>query len=244
MNLAETFVRHRVLAYMISAAIILFGAIGMRDLGTDRMPNVEPPGVVITTIYPGASPAVVDASVTSVIESSVNSVADIEGIESVSRPGLSEVFVRFFTTKDPDIAFNEAQSKLNQVLNELPQDTERPVVMKVDPNAIPVVRLFLSGDRELRELNRLAQTKVKKGLESVQGVGEVRVGGGRERKIRVDLKLEQLSALGLTAQDVIEAFSREHIQVPGGYLVGGMLEKLLHLDLEYHSIEELGELPQ
>ena len=73
-------------------------------------------------------------------------------------------------------------------------------------------------------------------------IGEVVVGGGRERKIRVDLDLSRMSALGLTAQDVISAFAREHIQIPGGFLVGGLLEKLLHLDLEYHSVKELGEL--
>lgn len=242
MNIAEIFVRHRVLAYMMSAAIMLFGAIGMRDIGTDRMPNVDIPALVITTVYPGAGPAVVDASVTSVIESAINSVSDIDTIESSSRPGLSEIFVQFRAKKDPDAAFNETQSKLNQVLNELPLEAERPIVVKLDPNATPVIRLFLAGDRSLSELNRLARVKVKKALESAPGVGEVRVGGGRERKIRVDIDLDKLSALQLTAQDVIEAFSREHIQVPGGYLVGGMLEKLLYLDLEFHTIEELGEL--
>lgn len=219
MSIAEVFVRHRVLAYMISAAILLFGAIGIRDIGTDRMPNVDTSALTITTVYPGAGPAVVDASVTSVIESAVNSVSDIERIESASRPGFSEIFIEFSTSKDPDAAFNETQSKLNQVLNELPREAERPIIAKIDPNATPVIRLFLTGDRSLSELNRLALEKVKKRLESVMGVGEVRVGGGRERKIRVDLNLARLSALGLTAQDVIEAFQREHIQVPGGYLV-------------------------
>ena len=129
MNIAEIFVRHRVLAYMISAAILLFGAIGLGDIGTDRMPNVNVSGLTITTAYPGAGPNVVDASITSVIESAVNSVSDIERIESVSRPGVSEIFIRFRTTKDPDVAFNETQSKLNQVLNELPREAERPIIL-------------------------------------------------------------------------------------------------------------------
>lgn len=220
MNFVEIFTRHRVLAYMLSAAIMLFGAIGMRDIGVDRMPNVDPPGLLITTTYPGASPVIIDSSVTSVIESAVNTVSGIESIQSISWPGAAQTFIRFASSKDTDVAFNETQSKLNQVLNELPGEAERPVIVKIDPNATPVVRLFLTGDRNLSELNRLARDKVKKSLESLSGVGEVNVGGGQERKIRVDLDLAKLSSLGLTVHDVMEAFSREHIQIPGGYLVG------------------------
>ena len=242
MNLAEICVRHRVLAYMLSAAIILFGAIGARSIGTDRMPSVDPPALAITTAYPGASPEIMDSSVTSVIESAVNTVSGIDSIESVSRPSHSRVFVRFITTKNSDVAFNETQSKVNQVLNDLPHEAERPVVVKLDPNESPVIRLFITGDRSLSELSRVAHEQVMKSLESINGVGEVVVGGGRERKIRVDLDLDRLSALRLTAHDVISAFEREHVQLPGGYLVGDTQEKLLHLDLEYHSIEELGQL--
>ena len=230
------------MAYMLNAAIILFGVIAAQGIGTDRMPSFDPPALAITTTYPGASPEVMDSSVTSVIESAVNTVSGIDTIESVSGPSNSRVFVRFLTHKNSDVAFNETQSKVNQILNDLPRESERPVIVKLDPNESPVIRLFITGNRGLSELSQLATEKVMKSLESISGVGEVVVGGGRERKIRVDLDLDKLSALGLTAQDVIEAFSREHVQLPGGYLVGNQLEKLLYLDLEYHSIEELGEL--
>ena len=178
MNLAEVFVRHRVMAYMLNAAIILFGAIAARGIGTDRMPSFDPPALAITTAYPGASPEVMDSSVTSVIESAVNTVSGIDTIESVSRPSNSRVFVRFLTTKDPDVAFNETQSKVNQVLNDLPKETERPVIVKLDPNESPVILLFITGDRSLSELSQLATEKVMKSLESISGVGEVLVGGG------------------------------------------------------------------
>ena len=242
MNLISIFVHRRVLAYMLSAALILFGLIGLRDIGLDRMPNITPPMVTVTTVNPGASPEIIDSSITSVIESAVNSISGIENIESKSVPGVSEVRVEFLLSKNANVAFNEVQVKVNQVLNELPGEAETPIVAKIDPNAIPVMWLVLIGDRPLSELNRLARQQVKKSLENIRGVGEVVVGGGRERKIRVDLDLVRMSALGLTTQDVIAAFSREHIQIPGGYLVGGQLEKLLHMDLEYHSIRDLGKL--
>ncbi len=242
MNFIELFVRRRVLAYMLSAAMLLFGIIGVTGVGLDRLPNVEPPMITITTLNPGASPEVMDASVSSVIESYVNSVANIEHIQSISTPGLSEVWVEFEATKDPDVAFNEVQAKVNQVINDLPREVETPIVAKMDLNAEPAVWLVLKGDRPASELNQLARTRIKRQLENINGVGGVSIGGGRERKIRVDLDLQRMAALGITAQDVIGAFGREHVQLPGGFLVGGMLEKLLHLDLEYHSTEELSEL--
>jgi HAE1 family hydrophobic/amphiphilic exporter-1 len=229
MDLISLFVKRRVLAYMLG-------------IGVDRNPNVEPPVITVTTVNPGATPEVMDSSISSVIESAVNAISGIEKVKSTSMPSVSEVWVEFELTKDADIAFNEVQAKVNQVMNDLPRESEIPIVAKVDPNAQAVAWLVLSGDRPLGELNKLARIQVKKALENISGVGEVVVGGGRERKIRIDLDLLRMSALGLTAQDVISAFTREHIQIPGGFLVGGQLEKLLHLDLEYHSAKQLGDL--
>jgi HAE1 family hydrophobic/amphiphilic exporter-1 len=242
MNFVDIFVRHRVLAYMLSAAIILFGLIGLRDIGLDRMPNVSPPVVTITTVNPGASPEVMDSSITSIIESAVNSISAIEYVRSQSVPSVSQVRVSFELSKDANVAFNEVQAKVNQIINDLPDEAEIPIVAKIDPNAFPVMWLVLKGDRPLNELNRIARQQIKKSLENINGVGEVLVGGGRERKIRVDLDLARMSGLGVTTQDVIAAFGREHIQIPGGYLVSGNLEKLLHLDLEYHNTRGLGNL--
>jgi HAE1 family hydrophobic/amphiphilic exporter-1 len=241
-NIIGVFVHRRVLAYMLNAAIVLFGLIGLRDIGLDRMPNVSPPVVTVTTVNPGASPEVMDSSITSVIEAAVNSISAIDDVRSRSVPSVSEVRVLFDLSKDSNVAFNEVQAKINQVINDLPDEAETPIVAKIDPNAIPVMWLVLNGDRPLNELNRIARQQVKKSLENINGVGEVLVGGGRERKIRVDIDLVKMSALGLTTQDVIAAFASEHIQMPGGYLVSGNLEKLLHLDLEYHSVDELGKL--
>jgi HAE1 family hydrophobic/amphiphilic exporter-1 len=242
MSFVDIFVHRRVLAYMLSAAIILFGLIGLRDIGLDRMPNVSPPVVTVTTVNPGASPEIMDSSITSIIEASVNSISAIDYVRSRSMPSVSQVRVAFELSKNANVAFNEVQAKVNQVINDLPNEAETPVVAKVDPNAIPVMWLVLKGDRPLNELNRIARLQVKKQLENINGVGEVLVGGGRERKIRVDIDLAKMSGLGITAQDVIAAFAREHIQIPGGYLVSGNLEKLIDLDLEYHSVRELGNL--
>src|SRR5690625_3952000 len=118
MTLPELSIRLHVLAWMISAVMVLFGLIGFRDIGLDRFPEIEFPIISVTTVLPGASPEIIDASVTNLIESAVNSVPGIDYIQSSSSPSTSNVVVTFKLAKDIDVDFNEVQAKVNQTLRE------------------------------------------------------------------------------------------------------------------------------
>ncbi|NBB92698.1 MAG: MMPL family transporter [Gammaproteobacteria bacterium] len=242
MTLPELSIRRHVLAWMISAVMVLFGLIGFRSIGVDRFPEIEFPLVSITTVLPGASPEIVDASITNIVEGSVNSVPGVDYIQSNSSPGVSSVVVTFNLDKDIDVAFNEVQAKVNQVVRELPEDADPPVVAKIEAGASPVMWLSLQGDRTLQQLNQYADNVIRKRLETIDGVGEVRIGGRRARTIRVEVDLERMAALGVTARDIRSAFATEHVQFPGGFLVSGATESLVKLDLEYHSPEALESL--
>ena len=242
MTLPELSIRRHVLAYMISAVLVLFGLIGFQRIGVDRFPEIEFPLVQVTTVLPGASPEIVAASITNLIEGAVNSVPGIDFIQSSSSPGVSSVVVTFNLDKDIDIAFNEVQSKVNQVLRQLPADADPPVVAKVEVGASPIMWISLSGDRTLQQLNQYANNVIRKRLETVDGVGEVRIGGRRERTIRVELDLDRMAAYGVTAQDIRSAFATEHVQFPGGFLVSGPTEMLIKLDLEFHSADALEQM--
>ncbi len=239
MTLPELAIRRHVLAYMVSAVLVLFGLIGFQRIGVDRFPEIEFPLISVTTVLPGASPEIVAASITNIIEGAVNSVPGIDFIQSTSSPGVSNVIITFNLNKDIDVAFNETQAKVNQVLRQLPGDADPPVVAKVEVGASPIMWISLSGDRTLQQLNQYANNVIRKRLETIDGVGEVRIGGRRERTIRVDLDLDQMAAFGVTAQDIREAFATEHVQFPGGFLVAGPTEMLIKLDLEFHSVDEL-----
>ncbi|QKT02825.1 efflux RND transporter permease subunit [Ectothiorhodospiraceae bacterium 2226] len=242
MNLPEISVHRRVFAYMLSAVLVLFGLVAMRELGVDRFPTIDFPVVSVTTVVPGANPEVIDASVTTILESAVNSVPGIDSVQSTSSPGTSIVVVTFNLDKDIDVAFNEVQSKVNQVLRQLPTDADPPVVAKVEADASPIMWVVLQGDRTQQQLSQYARNVVRKQLETIDGVGEVRMGGGLQRTIRVELYPERLTQYDLTVQDLIAAFQREHLQLPGGFLTSGQTERLLKLDLEFHSVRELEEM--
>jgi HAE1 family hydrophobic/amphiphilic exporter-1 len=242
MSLPELSIHRHVLAYMLSGVLLLFGLISFDRIGVDRHPDIDFPMVSVRTVLPGASPEIIDSSIANILESSVNSVPGIDHIQSTSAPGVSVIVVRFGLEKEIDVAFNEVQAKVNQVLPELPEKADPPVVAKVEFGAMPVLWLALSGDRTLQQLNQYARNIIKKRLETVDGVGEVRIGGERKRTIRVNLDPNRMAAFGIAANDVLAAFATEHVRMQGGFLVGGDQEKLVKLDMEYHDPEELESL--
>ena len=239
MTLPELSIRRHVLAWMLNAVLVLFGLIAYQRIGMDRFPYIEFPVISVTTTVKGANPDIVDASVTNLVESAANTVPGIEHIQSTSSPGVSQVNITFALEKNVDIAFNEVQAKLNQVLRRLPKDADPPVVAKVETNTQPVMWLALQGDRTQQQLNQYAANVVKKRLETIDGVGEVRLGGRRDRTIRVNLLPARMAAHGVTAQDIAEAFAKEHVQLAGGFVVGQATEALVKLDLEFHRIDGL-----
>jgi len=242
MTLPELSIKRHVLAWMLSAVIVLFGIIAYQKIGVDRVPSIDFPIIMINTTLRGADPDVVDTSITSVIESAINTTPGIEHIQSASSPGVSSISITFALNKNIDVAYSEVQSKVNQVLKRLPTDTDPPIIQKVDTNASPVIWLALSGDRTVQQLNLYATNILKKKFETISGVGEVTLGGRRDRVIRVNILPERMAAYKLTATDLITAFNREHVQLPGGFLVSAQAEQLLKLDLEFHKTKDLADL--
>ena len=242
MNLAKLSIRQHVLTWMLSLVLVLFGLISYQRVGVDRLPEIDFPMLSVATVLPGADPDIIDASVTNIIESAVNSVSGIESIQSSSLAGVSVVMVQFELSKNIDTAFNEMQAKLNEVLQLLPTDAKTPVLKKVEAGSQPVMWLALQGNNTLQQLNVYAKNIIKKRLETISGVGDVLIAGERRRTIRVNLDITKLAAESIGVDEVIRAFSLEHIKLPGGFITGVRKEQQLKLDLEYHNVNELGQL--
>ena len=242
MSLPELSIRRHVLAWMISSIFILLGIISFQKIGIDKFPTIDFPILTVTTTLQGASPEIIDSSITNLIEEAVNTTPGIESIKSSSSPGVSVVSVTFNLDKDIEVAFNEIQSKINQLARRLPDDIVPPVVRKVETNASAIMWLGLTGDRTVQQLNLYANNFLKKKLETVDGVGYVTLGGRRDRTIRINLLPEKMASLNITANDLILAFNKEHVQLPGGFLVRAQSEKMFKSDLEFHNINDLNEM--
>ena len=223
-KLAQICIRRPVFATMLILALVVIGLDSYRKLGVDYFPKIEFPYVNITTVLAGASPEEVESQVTKPIEEAVNTISGIDELNSTSAEGLSLVTLQFVLEKDPDIAAQEVRDKISTVLGQLPKDAKTPVVEKLATDAAPVLNVVVSANRDLREITKLVDDNLKKNIESINGVGQVRFVGDRKRQIQVVLNPEQLAAYNINIEQVRGALAAQNIEIPGGRIDEGNRE--------------------
>ncbi len=220
--LARLCVRQPVLTWVMTMAILVVGIVGYGSLGLDQFPKIDFPTILITTRLDGSAPQEVESELTDKIEGVVNTISGIDELRSISSEGISTVIVTFTLDKDVDVAAQEVRDHINNVLPNLPKNIDQPVVSKVDPDASPILLVTLrSPDNSIRDLTEMADKKVRRQIESISGVGQVTIVGGRKRQINLWLDPPRLQASGLTAVDVERALAAQNLTVPGGAIETG-----------------------
>jgi hydrophobic/amphiphilic exporter-1 (mainly G- bacteria), HAE1 family len=215
--LAELCVRRPVFAAVLSLVVVVVGGRFYMTLGVDQFPKIDFPVVVVTTLLPGSSPADVEREITDKIEGAVNTISSIDELRSDSAEGISRVVVQFKLEKPVDVAVAEVQQKVNTVLGDLPRGVEPPSVQKVDPDAQPILFVALRGaGKEVRDLTDAADRVVRRRIESISGVGQVVIVGGRKRQVNVSVDPLKLKALGMSPLEVAQAINAQNITLPGG----------------------------
>jgi HAE1 family hydrophobic/amphiphilic exporter-1 len=215
-RLAELCVRRPVFASVLTLLLIVIGWVSYFRLGVDRFPKVEFPTITVTTRLPGAAPEEIETEITDKIEEAVNTISGIDELRSTTSEGVSQVFVTFLLEKDLDVAAQEVRDKVNLVVPYLPEGVDLPTVDKLDPDAAPVLSLALSAPKPIRDITEFADKTLRRQIETVAGVGQIVVLGGRERQINVWLDPEKLRSFGLTVTDAVRTLQQENIQLPGG----------------------------
>lgn len=239
MWISDTSIRRPVTTIVLMAALVIFGWIGFSRMGTDAFPEVEFPTVNVRTILTGAGPEVIDQDVTDVLEEQIKTIAGIRTLTSRSYEGLSLVTVEFELEKDIDVAAEEVRSKVNLARENLPTDVEDPIVEKFNLANFPILWISVAGTGDYSALSFYADKVVKERLQSVPGVGNIWLGGLREREIRVWLDPRKLEARGLTAGDVVAAIQAKHVELPGGRIETPARELSIKVEGEYASVAEL-----
>jgi HAE1 family hydrophobic/amphiphilic exporter-1 len=223
-KLAEICVRRPVFATMLILGLVVLGLDSYRKLGVDFFPKIEFPIVTVTTTLRGAAPEEVESQISKRIEEAVNTIEGIDDLSSLSAEGISIVTVQFVLEKDADVAAQEVRDKVNGILSQLPRDADLPIVEKVALDAAPVINVAVSAPRDLREITRLVDDRIKKNLESVSGVGQVRFVGDRTRQIQIWLDGDRLHAYNLNIDQVRAAIAAQNVEIPGGRIDQGPLE--------------------
>ncbi len=242
-GLSGVAIRRPVFTAMIMLGLVTLGIFSYKRLPIDQFPAIDFPIVTVQTTYPGASAEAVEREVTRRMEEAFNPVEGVKNITSVSLEGISQVIIEFELTRKSDEAAQDVRSKIETIRGDLPTDIDPPIVQKLDPSAQPILSLALSSSTlPMVDLTSLADETLRRRLEAVSGVGEVRIAGGAAREVRVYLRPGQLRALGVTVPDVMSALSRQNLEVPAGRVERGTGEQLVRVTGRITKPEQFGEI--
>src|SRR3954469_24593611 len=240
--LAAISVKRPVFATVLILALTVIGAFSFTRLGLDRFPKVDFPTVVVTTRLPGAAPEEVETEISDKIEEAVNTISGIDELRSTSSEGVSTVIISFLLEKDVDVASQEVRDRVNRVLPLLPKNIDQPTVEKFDPDSSPVMTLAVSAEKPIRDITEYADKTLRRQLESVNGVGQVMVIGGRQRQVNVTLDPARLQAHNLTVTDVSRALQAQNAEIPGGRVEAGSMQMTLRTRGRVQSVAEFGDV--
>jgi HAE1 family hydrophobic/amphiphilic exporter-1 len=221
MSLADVSVKRPVFAIMMTAALIVLGAVSYESLGLDLMPKTDAAVVSVQANLPGASAEEIETQITKRIEEAVNTISGIDELRASSDQGNSRVTITFTLEREIEAATQDVRDKLAQIVNQFPRDTQPLQITKMDPDAQPIFGFAVMGPRAPKELTEIAEKRVKQELETVKDVGSVGYNGERKREIQLLLNADRLIAYGLTVDQVQNAITRQNVEIPGGQFTAG-----------------------
>lgn len=243
MSISSLSIRRPVLASVMSIVIVLFGVISFFYLGVREYPSVDPPIVTVSTSYVGANADVMEAQITEPLEESVNGIAGIRTLTSVSREGQSTLTVEFNLDVDLETAANDVRDRVSRAQRGLPPDAEPPTVTKADADASPIVFMTINSERrDLLDLTSIADNTFKERLQTIPGVSGIQIWGSKDYAMRMWMDPIQLAAYGLTPLDVQNALNRENVELPSGRIEGTSTELSVRTMGRLSTVEEFNNL--
>ena len=249
MNIVEAATRRRVTVGMVTLTFVLFGLIALSGLKVNLLPDLSYPTLTVRTEYEGAAPLEMENLVSQPVEEAIGVVKNLRKIHSVSRTGQSDVILEFSWGTNMDQAGLDVRDKLD--ILQLPLEAKKPVLLRFNPSTDPIMRLSLSAagaqgkhvsEAELKQLRRFADDELKKRLEPTPGVAAVKVGGGLEDEVDVDIDQQRLQQLGLNAADVVKRLADENVNVSGGRIESGSQRYLVRTVNQFGTLDEMRNL--
>ena len=243
MLLSDLSVRRPVLASVLSMVVVTLGVVGLGRLAVRELPDIDAPRVSISTSYPGAAAAVVETRVTQVLEDGISGIDGIRTISSQTSDGRSAVDVEFIVERDLDAAANDVRDRVSRVLDRLPEEVEPPEVAKVQSGSDTVFWMNLASPvRDALELTDYVERYIADQFSNVNGVAQVRYGGGSRYAMRIWLDRQAMAATGVTAGDVEQALRRENVELPAGRIESTNREFTVRVQRRYRTPAQFGRL--
>ena len=225
---------------MVVIGITVFGYISYQHLPLNLMPDISYPSLTVRTEYAGTAPEEVETTISRPIEQALGVVDNLVSLTSISKAGQSDIILEFSWDSDMNKATADLREKLDQVF--LPEEVKRPLILRYDPSLDPIQRLGLYGDRSLYYMRYLAEEDIKRRLETIDGVAAVKIKGGLEEEIRVELNEQKLTLIGINIQQVKNRLAEENINLAGGNLKEGQTEYLVRTLNEFRNVAEISDV--
>jgi HAE1 family hydrophobic/amphiphilic exporter-1 len=241
-RLAEACVRRPVFATMLVLVFVVLGAISYTRLGVSLYPNIDIPYTFVSTVLKGASVEEIETRVTKPLEEAINQVEGIDQLSSTSKEGVSQIVVAFVLERNGQQAAQDVRDKIGGALGALPPEIEPPIIVRFDLDSTPVLRIAVSGDRDLREVTEIARKTLKESIETVSGVGAVTLIGGRERAVMIEVDADKLDAYRLSIGQVQRALTSQNVEIPGGRIDQGSRELVLRTMGRMERVKDFEQL--
>ena len=242
MSITEIAVKRPLLIIVIFTVLLLFGVQCYFKLNYNLLPKIEVATVSVSTVYPGASAAEVETSVTKKLEDAFASVEGLDKINSTSQEGVSQISVSLKSGTDIDEAERNIQRKADQAQNDLPDNIDRPLVNKINLEETPVIRAGVTSSLAPRDLYDMIDKQLRPVLQNVAGVGQVNIIGGDEREIQVNIDQGKLKAYGLGIAQITDAVDNANQSFPAGKIETVDQQLSIQYDANINSVEQIRNL--
>lgn len=243
MKLIKLSVRRPVTTIMITLIAVILGLVSLIKLPVDLLPKIEVPVAIVSTSYKGVGPREIEKLITIPVEEAVATVRGIENIRSVSNEESSIVIAEFKFGTDMDFAALDMREKVDMVRGFMPKDASKPMVVRIDPNSMPIIEAALYGEVDLYELQKFAEDVIKPRLERIEGVGSVSISGGYLNHVEIELVDEKVKGYGLQIEYISRIIQAENINLPGGSVEKGNKNIFIRTVGEFESIDDIKKLP-
>ena len=237
-RLVDFCIRRPVSVSMFTVAVAIFGIVSFTRLPLNLLPDISYPSLTVETRYQGAAPAEVESLLSRPIEEAVGVISGVKRLTSRSRAGISEVTLEFLWDTNMDFASLDVREKLDLV--QLPRDADKPTLLRFDPSSDPILRLGITGSSNLAALRQYAEEELKKELDAVDGVASVKVEGGLEREIQVDVHEDRLARAGVNVAAVSAALSAGNVNLAGGSIYEEDARYLVRALNEFEDLADIG----
>ncbi len=231
MFISDFSIRRPIITVVSMIALVAFGLYALMRLEVDEFPDIQSPVVTVSIPYPGASPDVVEREVIDPVEEAIAGINGVDRMQSTSLDGFGQIITFFVFSKGVDQAAQDVRDAVSSIRGDLPPEIEEPIFGRFDPSDLPVISLTLSSNTlSQADLTAIADPRITRELRSIAGVATVRVVGGAERELTVELRPADLRAAGVSVADVVQAIQSQNLAAPVGRVSSDIDERTIRLE--------------